>query len=175
MRDFELSLQKLFAEAYPKEEADRSSVFLGHFVSGLRSDIARQVLLCGAPDTLDTTIRNTTRIERALGFDEGQQQVRALKAEGRDDLREILDKVMSRMESLELHLQERKPAKARGFKPPRCYHCNEEGHIRCYCPLRRRTDDPETSEVCYCNSASLRVHGTLGGQNVLLIRVLLCQ
>ena len=94
MRDFELSLRKLFAEAYPKEEADRSSVFLGHFVSGLRSDIARQVLLCGAPDTLDTTIRNATRIERALGFDEGQQQVRALKAEGRDDLREILDKVM---------------------------------------------------------------------------------
>ena len=93
-----------------------------------------------------------------------------MTAGGIDGMREILDKVMSRMEALELHLQGPKATKTQGYQPPRCYRCNKEGHFRRNCPLQKNMDDPEASQraqqVCYCISASVRVHGTLGGQNV---------
>ena len=61
-------------------------------------------------------------------------------------MREILDKVMSRMEALELRLQGPKATKTRGYQPPRCYRCNEEGHFRCNCPLQKNMDDSEASQ-----------------------------
>ena len=163
VRDFEMALRKLFEEAYPSDEVKTSSVFLGRFVTGLRPEIVRQVLLCGIPDNLEDAIKHAIRVERALVFDE-EQRVQAVQAAGsRDDTREVLDKLVSRMEALELRLQERKSVT--GKRPPdlRCYFCDQAGHIKRYCPLRR---SQQTLEVCYCNSTSLRVRGRLGGQNV---------
>ena len=82
VRDFELSLRKLFAEAYLNEDVNSSSVFLSRFITGLRSDIARQVLLYGTPTKIEDTVRNAIRIEMAQGFDESQQQVQAVTAGG---------------------------------------------------------------------------------------------
>ena len=79
----------------------------------------------------------------------------------------VLDKLVGRMEALELRLSEQKQG---GTQQPRCYLCNKKGHIKRYCPSRRNNDDgtrgEQASEVCYCNSPSLRVQGMLGGQRV---------
>ena len=69
VRNFELSLCKLFMEAYPKDCVDTSSVFFGRFISGLLPEIARQVLLNrdNDHDDLDQAVRSALRVERVLG------------------------------------------------------------------------------------------------------------
>ena len=59
VRNFELSLRKVFMEAYPKDCVDTPSVFLGRFVLGLLPEIARQVLLNrdNDQDDLDQAVR----------------------------------------------------------------------------------------------------------------------
>ena len=56
VRDFEVELRKLFAEAYPDDEADRSSVLLGRFVTGLLPDITKQILLRGVPTKMEDAL-----------------------------------------------------------------------------------------------------------------------
>ena len=166
VRDFEMALCKLFTEAYPDDDVKTASVLLGRFATGLRPELARQVLLCGTPTNLDDAVKDAIRVERAMGLDD-EQRVQAVQTGGREDLREVLDKLVGRMEALELCLLEQKPG---GTQQPRCYLCNKKGHIKCYCPSRRNNDDgtrgEQASEVCYCNSTSLRVQGMLGGQRV---------
>eukprot|EP00731_Ephydatia_muelleri_P003373 Em0001g3373a len=161
-----MALCKLFTEAYPDDDVKTASVLLGRFVTGLRPELARQVLLCGTPTNLDNAVKNAIRVERAMGLDDGQR-VQAVQTGGREDLREVLDKLVGRMEALELRLSEQKPG---GAQQPRCYICNKKGHIKPYCPSRRNNDDgtrgEQASEVCYCNSMSLRVQGMLGGQRM---------
>ena len=110
VRDFEMALCKLFTEAYPDDDVKTASVLLGLFVTGLRPELAKQVLLCGTPTNLDDAVKDAIRVERAMGLDDGQR-VQAVQTGGRDseDLREVLDKLVGRMEALELRLSEQKP------------------------------------------------------------------
>ena len=100
IRDLDLALRKLFAQAYPGVDANTSAVLLGRFITGLHPKITRQILLAGTPDKLDNTVQHAIRIERALTIEE--QHVRTLQfvAEGKDLLREALEKVMTRLEAL---------------------------------------------------------------------------
>jgi len=50
--DFATDLKKLFRLAYP-EEAKSSSVLLQRFLTGLRPEISRQILLKGRPSSLE--------------------------------------------------------------------------------------------------------------------------
>ena len=110
VRDFELSLRKLFMEAYPKDCADTSSVFLGRFVSGLVPEIAKQVLLNrdNDHDDLNQAVRSALRVERVLGFHRSDGlQVQALQTGTQDNLREMLEKVINRIDALESRLEEK--------------------------------------------------------------------
>ena len=94
VRDFELSLRKLFMEAYPKDCVDTSSVFLGRFISGLLPEIARQVLLNrdNDHDDLDQAVKTSTTLRSALRFHRGDGlNVQALQAETQDSLRDKQD------------------------------------------------------------------------------------
>ena len=168
VRDFEMALCKLFMEAYPSDNVKTASVLLGRFVTGLRPELARQVLLCGTPDNLADAVKNAIRVERAMGFDDGQR-VQAVQTGGsREDLRELMDKLAGRMEALELRLSEQKPVGVQRPRILRCYLCDRKGHTKRYCPFRENDGGnvEQVSEVCYCNSTSLRVQGMLGGQSV---------
>ena len=113
VRDFEVELRKLFAEAYPDDEADRSSVLLGRFVTGLLPDITKQILLRGVPTKMEDAVRSAIEIERALGFQTAPetQPIQALRVEETTgfrrqrnadlELQEKLDQVLQRMEALE--------------------------------------------------------------------------
>eukprot|EP00731_Ephydatia_muelleri_P025807 Em0017g890a len=74
----------------------------------LRPELARQVLLYGTPTNLDDAVKNVIRVERAMGLDDGQR-VQSVQTGGREDLRGVLDKLVGRMEALELRLSEQKP------------------------------------------------------------------
>eukprot|EP00731_Ephydatia_muelleri_P003232 Em0001g3232a len=101
VRDFEVELRKLFAEAYPDDEADRSSVLLGRFVTGLLPDITKQILLRGVPTKMEDAVRSAIEIERALGFQTAPetQPVQALRVEETTGFR--------RQRNADLELQEK--------------------------------------------------------------------
>ena len=99
IRDFELALRKLFAQAYPGIDANTSAVLLGRFITGLHSEITRQILLVGTPDKLDSTVQHDIRIERALTIEEQHVHTLQVADEGKDSLRETLEKVMTRLEA----------------------------------------------------------------------------
>ena len=66
---------------------------------------------------MDDAVKNAIRVERTMGFDDGQR-VQAVQIGGREDLRRelLLDKLVGRMEVLELRLSEQKPV---GVQRPR--------------------------------------------------------
>eukprot|EP00731_Ephydatia_muelleri_P028340 Em0019g1213a len=152
VRDFEVELRKLFAEAYPDDDADRSSVLLGRFVTGLLPDITKQILLRGVPTKMEDAVRSAIEIERALGFQTAPetQPVQALRVEETTgfrrqrnadlELQEKLDQVLQRMEALErrFDVEEKTKSGRRGTPTICCYNCNKEGHIRRNCPLLGR-------------------------------------
>ena len=138
IRDFELALRKLFAQAYPGVDANTSVILLGCFITGLRPEITRQILLAGTPDKLDNAVQHAIRIERTLTIEEQHVHILQFAAEGKDSLRETLEKVITRLEALELRLHDPKPST---MQTTRYYHCQEEGHFRCNCPLRGKRED----------------------------------
>ena len=82
VRYFEADLRKLFSEAYPGEDASKSSVLLGRFVTGLLPEITRQMLLRGSPTTMEGAVKSAIEIERAFGFQTVEtQHVQALRVE----------------------------------------------------------------------------------------------
>ena len=96
-------------EAYPKHCVDTSSVFLGRFISGFLPEIARQVLLNrdNDHDDLDQAVRSALRVERVLGFHRGDGlNLQALQTGTQDSLRDMLKKVINRIDTLESRLEE---------------------------------------------------------------------
>ena len=104
-----MDLRKLFSEAYPGEDASKSSDLLGRFVTGLLPEITRQMLLRGSPTTMEGAVKSAIEIERAFGFQTVEtQQVQALRVEETPvkghgqkselELQEKLDQVLRRME-----------------------------------------------------------------------------
>ena len=63
--DFAAALRKLFRRAYPEEQAT-SKVLLQRFLTGLRPQIRRQLLLRGRPELLDKAIADAAEVEYAL-------------------------------------------------------------------------------------------------------------
>ena len=80
--DFEGALKKLFKEAYPEETASTSGVLRQRFLTGLRSEITKHILLRGNPTTLDQAVKDAVSIERALAFEDGHRiaPVQAVRA-----------------------------------------------------------------------------------------------
>ena len=69
IKNFTFVLKQLFKEAYPAESLD-SAVPLQHFLTGLRPEIGRQLLLCNRPDTFANAVKDAEEIENALAFDD---------------------------------------------------------------------------------------------------------
>jgi len=65
--DFASSLKQLFKSAFP-EEAMTSAVLLQKFLTGLRPEISRQLLLRQKPANFTTVLKDTMEIEHALEF-----------------------------------------------------------------------------------------------------------
>ena len=64
--DFERGLKKLFQEAYPNEKTTSSTVLLQHFLTGLRPEITKQILLQGAPKDIARMLSKRQSLSNAL-------------------------------------------------------------------------------------------------------------
>ena len=160
IKDFAFVLKQLFKEAYPAESLD-SAVLLQHFLTGLRPEIGRQLLLRNRPDTFANALKDAEEIEYALAFDDSGEGINAIQhkkkqSEHQDTpaLSQTLEALTKRLESLETTLQMN--AKAQGsfrskrggrrqaitqqnFRTPKvgpCYNCGQEGHLYRSCPLK---------------------------------------
>ena len=139
VKDFEGALKKLFKEAYPEETVSTSGVLRQRFLAGLRSDIAKHILLKGNPTTLDEAVKDAVSIERALAFEDGQRiaPVQAVKAKtpsehpgGNEELQKTLDQVLKRLEGLEARFREKQGSTGNDTRPHRrCYRCGKEGLV----------------------------------------------
>ncbi len=125
--DFASALKKLFKQAYPSETT-ASSVLLQRFVTGLRPEISRQILLKGRPTTLEKALEEAAEVEYALDFDKSRDpqapdsvshEVNTVRGdtvqlEGAtggnaklDKLEEAMRKMMERFDTLESRIRDR--------------------------------------------------------------------
>ena len=130
IKDFAFVLKQLFKEAYPAESLD-SAVLLQHFLTGLRPEIGRQLLLRNRPDTFANALKDAEEIEHALAFDSGEGinaiQHKKKQSERQDTpaLSQTLEALTKRLESLETTLQMN--AKAQGSSHS-CHQCSAGFH-----------------------------------------------
>jgi len=75
--DFASSLKQLFKTAFP-QEAMTSAVLLQRFLTGLRSEISRQLLLRQKPADFTSALKDAMDIERALEFCEEEDSIHAI-------------------------------------------------------------------------------------------------
>ena len=78
VKDFALALKQLFKEAYPAEWFD-SAVLLQHFLTGLRPEISRQLLLNNRSETFTNTLKVAEEIKYALAFDDSGEGINAIQ------------------------------------------------------------------------------------------------
>ena len=152
MPDFAFSLKQLFKNGYP-EETLTSAVLLQRFLTGLRPEIGRQVLLHQKPANFNAAVKDAMAIEYALEFGEEDDTVHTVgqKQKTSEDVSNtaaLLDALTKRLESLEMTIQKTqvksRPAEGLGYgrnqgqrsrRVGPCYKCAEEGHLRRNCPL----------------------------------------
>lgn len=159
--DFAASLKKLFKSAYPRE-AMTSAVLLQRFLTGLRPEIGRQLLLKRKPSDFPTALKDATDIEYALDFDQSGESINALTStnkrppEDTAALHRAVETLTKRLESLETTLQTPCKTRAVANNPPRrnygdtgrqrrqrfpannigpCYNCGQMGHLYRNCHL----------------------------------------
>ena len=105
------TLKCLFTYAYPAESLN-SAVLLQRFLTGLRPEIGRQLLLQNWPDTFSDAPKGAEEIEYALAFDGSGDGIYATEHKKRPSdsvaLSQTLDALTKRLESLEATLQKSK-------------------------------------------------------------------
>ena len=91
-----------------EETVSTSGVLRQRFLTGLRSNITKHILLKGNPTTLDEAVKDAVSIERALAFEDDQRiaPVQAVNARtpseppgGNEELQKMLDQVLKRLEA----------------------------------------------------------------------------
>ena len=167
VKDFASTLKRLFKNAYP-EESMTSAVLLQRFLTGLRPEIGRQLLLRNKPNTFADALKAAGEIEYALGFDDSSREgVHAIAQHKRqsehpdsDTLSQTLEALTKRLESLETTLQKESQVAPRprfgshryggpqqqhrrGRRLGPCYNCGEEGHLYRHCPLNSHGPAPK--------------------------------
>ena len=159
--DFADALKKLFKSAYP-EEAITSAVLLQRFLTGLRPEIVRQLLLRTKPTDFPTAVKTAVDVEHALEFDGSDDRINAIghttqkPTQAPDVLQQSIETLTKRLESLEATMQKtHKPRttprpfqESKGYtsrqsqrryrrdqQPGPCYNCGAFGHFFRNCPL----------------------------------------
>ena len=157
--DYASSLKKLFKIAYPEEEMT-SAVLLQKFLTGLRPEISRQLLLRKKPSNFVSALADAVDIEYALKFNGGDDgSVHAMSLPQRKPelpdtatLQRSLDELTKRLASLETSVQMSRQSsnpqytrrvyvggRGQGQRRDRrvgpCYNCGEDGHLFRNCPL----------------------------------------
>ena len=161
--DFASSLKQLFKSGYPGE-ALTSAVLLQRFLTGLRPEIGRQLLLHQKPANFNAAVKDAMAIEYALEFggeDDTIHSVGQKQKTGEEvpNTAALLDALTKRLESLETTIQKSQvksqPAKGLGYGRNQgqrsrhigpCYKCGEDGHLRRGCPLNYYRPAPKVDD-----------------------------
>ena len=128
MHDFASALKQLFKNAY-STEAMTSTVLLQRFLTGLRPDIGRQLLLKKKSADFSAALKDAVDIEYALEFDNSGDSINALTrnpriisgSESSDaiTLCQSLETLTKRLDSLETTLQRTQKSQAIPTAPRR--------------------------------------------------------
>jgi len=160
--DFTSSLKQLFKTAFP-QEAMTSAVLLQRFLTGLHSEISRQLLLRQKPADFTSALKDAMDIERALEFCGEEDSIHAVSrtqptpTSDTAAIYQKLDTLTKRLESPEITMErnrtpQRKPdhnrdrGQRRGRRIGLCYNCGEEGHLRRDCHLNYYGPAPKVDD-----------------------------
>lgn len=162
-------LKKLYKEAFPAGDQG-ASILLRKFMSDLRPEIAKQVLLKTEPTTLEAAAKAARNVEQVLGLTKEDAMLVSSLTEVKGDketsemkqLVEAVATITAKMDNLQRQLDEsRKADKDSGQRrtsyrpnylrstrysdrsqrpPPVCWECGERGHFRRDCPHLNERD-----------------------------------